>query len=180
MNTTDAAIRYSKALFNVAVSNEDLEKRLHDLTQIVETFKKFPRISIFFSSPQITVEEKKKALNAAVGKVDKELRSFLFLLLDKKRFKYLPEILEFYRSMVTAKLGALEVRFITATPIDAETGNNLKSKLEQKYRKKIIIKEEIDPTIIGGGVLLIGNEQIDFSIRGKLAKLKKDLLSIRV
>lgn len=180
MNTSDTALRYSKALFQSGSSKEELERRLSDLTQIIETFKQFPKVSKFFASPQISIESKKQALNSALSGIDPQLKYFLFLLLDKNRFKLLPDILHFYRSMVIERIDALEVHLITASPIDAEIRNSLKEKLEKMYRKTILIKEEMDPTLIGGGILMIGNQQIDFSIKGKLAKLKRDLLSITV
>lgn len=181
MKTDDIALRYSKALFNVSTTDAELQTRLQEILQIDALLKQSPTLMLFFKSPQIPMEQKKAVMDKAFdGNIDKHLKSFLFLLLDKRRFSYFPQIVKSYSRLVMEKLGILEARIITAVPIQADDKKRLSTKLEQKYGKKIDLIEEVDPKIIGGGILLIGNEQIDFSISGKLAKLKKELLSVTV
>ena len=177
----EVALRYSKALFNLDTSHEVLKKRLSDLNQSVTVLNQTPQIIQFFSSPQISREEKKEVLKKGLGKnFDSHLLSFFSFLFEKDRFAYLPEIVKAYEQMAMKELETLQGHLMTAIPIDPALMEKLKQKLEKVYRKKVVISEEIDPQLIGGGILSMDNQQIDFSIKGKLEKLKENLLSMNM
>lgn len=181
MNIGEIALRYSKALFRVASSDKQLEEHLEALTLFVQVLNESPHLMEFFSSPQLSREQKEKSFEKVLeGHFTPNFLSFLSLLLDRRRFYCLPEILREYRRMVSEKLGFFDARLITAVPMDDKTKEMLKTKLEKIYGKIIKMKEEIDPQIIGGGVLILDHTLIDFSIRGKIAKLKDDLMSVNV
>lgn len=180
MTIAEVALKYAKALFHLTSSKEQLESRLVDLKQIEHVITQKPQLRTFFSSPQISQEKKEKVLQNSLGShIDSQLLSFCTLLLEKRRFKYFSEIVKKYEKMVMAKLDLLEGRLITAMPIDAELKAKVQQVLEKRYQKKVILKDEVNPHLLGGGILLIDNQQLDFSIRGKLNRLKDDLLSIR-
>lgn len=173
----DIAARYSKALFKIAGSKEQLEKTLNDLEKIIQLFKDHPKLNYFIQSPQISEEEKKNAINSILGgKIEKTVLYFLFLLLDKGRFKYLAEITKSYHQMVKEFVGALKGRLITAIPIERETKDKLISRLEKIYGKKVDLKEEIDPKIIGGMIVEVDNQVMDYSIKNRLTMLREELL----
>lgn len=172
------AFRYSRALFQLADSDKELESLLNELKAIVDALNHSPQLMQFFSFPKISQKEKEELLKRSLGHLcSPKALQYLIFLLDKRRFKFLPEIVIEYERLVKTKLGILEVRLITATPLDAATKEKLKQKLERVSQKTIHIKEEVDPQLLGGGMLFIGNQMIDFSIRGKLNKMKSELLS---
>lgn len=173
----DTALRYAKALFNLSGS----EEKLAALEQALILLKQDSKIMQFFSSPQIKQEQKEQTLEKMLGKdFDRQILTYLNFLFKKQRFNYLPDIVKAYQQLMHEKLEILEARLITATPVDVDTKANLKEKLEKIYRKKLKIKEEIHSSLVGGGILIIDNHLIDFSIQEKLVRLKKDLLSIKV
>jgi F-type H+-transporting ATPase subunit delta len=175
--TQKAAGRYSKALFNLASSKQELEQQLSDLEQVVGLLDP---LMPFFYSPQISQKEKEAVLDKNLkGRFDDKLLSFLLFLLKKRRLKDLSDIVQDYRRLVREELGVLEVRVVTAVPLDRDIKEKLQVKLEKVYPKKIEIQEEVDPELIGGGMVIMGNQLIDFSIRDKLARLKESLLSTK-
>lgn len=132
----------------------------------------------FFSSPQISLRQKKDVLKKVFeSQIDQKFLSFLSLLLQKNLFKYIPEIFTQFRQLVHEKLGLMDVHLVTATPIDASVQEQLIHKLEHIYKKKMFLTQKIDPKLIGGGILTVADKMIDFSIRDKLNHLKQTLLN---
>lgn len=178
MITHTIALRYSKALFELDKSPDVLRGRLEALDSIIKVFKSHPKLKDYFSSPHIPEEQKEKIFTETLKSLnDPQLVQYLVALLRKQRFKYLPEIVDAYGHLVDQALGTLEAKLISAVPVAPETRNQLEKKLEKTYGRKVTLTDEIDPSLIGGGILMIANQMIDFSIKGKLAKLKEDLLS---
>src|SRR3989337_1490850 len=173
------AARYSRALFRLAATREELEKRENDLGIVVEALEKLPKLRYFLSAPQITREEKNQALEKSLrGKVDQKFLYFLKFLLEKRRINHLPEIAQEYHRLVTQHLGILEANLITAVPVEESYKQRLQKKLESSFQKKINLKEKIDPHILGGVMLVLANQVIDWSVRNKIARLKEKLLAI--
>jgi F-type H+-transporting ATPase subunit delta len=174
--SADIASRYAKALYHLVSSKEEREGQLNELKQIKNILDQAPQLMQFFIAPQITLEQKEKVLESCFkNRIDNRLLSFLDLLLDRRRFQYFPEIVDKYNIIVKAELGILEGKLVTATPADEELVAALKEKLEKIYNKELILAKEIDPELLGGGILYVGDQLIDFSVRGKLDRLKKDL-----
>lgn len=155
-----------------------MEKRLLDLENIHHILFQKPLIRRFFSSPQIRLEQKEYLLKKNFeNDGDPQIFSLLRLLLFKGHFNHLPDIVKEYRRRVYAALGILEVHLMAATSISETMKEKLKQKLEKSYQSKIELKEELKPQLIGGGIVVIENQLIDFSIRGKLDRLNKKLLA---
>jgi F-type H+-transporting ATPase subunit delta len=175
------ASHYSKGLFSIAKSKEELESRLAALKWLSELIGERPELKHFFSHPFVKKEEKKNVLKSLLknGK-DAVLLHFLFLLIDKNRFKNLPEILNKYRQLVNESLGLINVTSITAVTIDEELKHRIKSAIEKAYHKNIRFEEKVDPQILGGIVLLMDHQMLDDSLKGHLNKLKENLLAANV
>lgn len=181
MNTFQVDNRYATALFDLAGSKEERKRQLHDFDLLLEMLKKDPKIMYFFSSSQFTVDEKKSVIQKSLGKAfNPIIIQFLFFLLEKNRFDNLENIIKEYRKKVNEEWQVSEARLITSKPVGKAIVSKLKTKLENKYQKHISISEQIDPKLLGGGILLIDNKMLDFSIRDKLNKMKNDLLSVNV
>ncbi len=131
----------------------------------------------FMMSPQFDDALKVDLLKRSLGEnYDPLIETFILYLFKKKRLEFLPEIIKEYRRLVSEKLGILDVRLISATAVDAGTNEKLAQKLDELFQRKTIINNEIKPSLIGGGILMIGNKMLDASVKGKLSRLKKHLL----
>ncbi len=173
MKLQKGATRYSKALFEMEGPKEE---RLGVLQGLLDAWKKNPEILTVLISPKISLKDKADLLDKATddGK-DKILHSFFNLLLVSNRCKSIPAIIIDYRKQVMQSLGVVEATIRTAVPLDPSEKEKLQKKLEATYKKKIMMKELIDPRVIGGAILSVGNNVIDFSVRGRLETLRKEL-----
>jgi len=178
LKTHEIALRYSKAIFNLSANKQQLNSWLYDLEAVVDLLKRHPKIKQYFDAPQIGLETKLEVLKKGIGAaLDSQLLNYLQILLQRKWFIYLPEIVAEYRRKVFKELGILEGQLITAEILKPPIRDNLHAALEKLYQGKLDFKDEVDPKIIGGCIVIIGNRRIDFSIRGKLEQLKLALES---
>src|SRR4030067_153728 len=126
----EVASRYARALFKLAATPQELEKRHQDLDGVIGLLRQIPRLGLFLSAPQITRSEKEKLLEKSLGeRVGPQLLHFVLFLLEKGRLKFLPEIAESYHRLVKENLGILEARLITAVPAEPGLKDRLKTKL---------------------------------------------------
>jgi F-type H+-transporting ATPase subunit delta len=178
----DKAIpHYTKTLVQMAASNGKLEAWLEALERLIHVLNQIPTVEKMLYHPFIRSEEKKKNLKALLkDQIDDQLLAFLFFLIEKKKTKSLRKIIESYRVVVNQRLGILDA-FITSTfPLNEEEIDKIKLKLENAFQKKVIIKNQIDPQIIGGLIITIANEILDDSIKTRLLKLEEKLLEVNV
>lgn len=181
MITKEIALKYSRALFRIKHSQNEIEKMLVDLEFILAALNVRPGIMDFFSSPKISKKEKQQVLEKSFAEqIDPQILKFILFLVEKKRIVFFPAIVADFKQQLIERSGILQVLLITATQVDQDTRELLKKKLESAYEKKIEINEELDPKLIAGGILIFSNKLIDFSVKGKLDRLKKDLLSLNV
>lgn len=180
MITNKIAVLYAKALFNLTdtADNAAAYSLLKAMEQLVDIVTGEPAISRFFFSPEVSHKQKELLIEENFsGYCDPLLIRFLIVLLERRRFTYLSHIAKEYRGMVDKKFGVEQGRLITPEPVESATKEKLEKKWEKLYGTKLELREEIDPSLIGGGILLVADHQIDFSIKGQLSKLKKNLLA---
>lgn len=170
-----AASRYAKALFSL--STKDYRKSLKDFLSLLQ---KNPTIDRFFTSPHIPLKSKSAVLDKALEKglqLDSTVVTLLKLLLKNGRFEALPEIVQEYSRLIREKLGIAEAFLKSAMPLNAEQMRAFKEKLEKFTGKEMELEISLDPKLLGGGVLTLNNHLLDFSVKGKLARLKEGLLN---
>ncbi|MFR3522914.1 MAG: F0F1 ATP synthase subunit delta, partial [Clostridia bacterium] len=128
--------------------------------------------------PQIGTKQKKKTfINIFKGKIDEELLSFLLILIEKDRILFLKEKLKEMEKIHLERLNVLQGIVKTTIPLEEYEYNALVEKLEKKYNKDIILKKIIDPEILGGIYVRIGNDVIDGTVRTRLDDLRKLMLT---
>lgn len=172
------APRYAKVLFDIDCRKGSLQERIKDFEFMVKTFKDHPKLINFLKAPQISLKEKKKLIHDTFnGIFDQTFMNFIFYLIQKSRLINLGHIASAYRFMVNEYLGLWEAEIVTAMPLDVDSETKLKQKLEKDFQKKIILDKHVDPRIIGGAVLIIANEMLDWSVTGRLRKLKENLIT---
>lgn len=172
---------YAKALFDLDCMDNTLNKRVYDFEALAEILEAKPKFVKFLKAPFITLKEKKQLLSHAFNdKFDKRLMNFLSFLLEKGRFANLKGIAYQYKVMVNKYLQIWEADLVTAVPIGSSTENRLKEKLERKFQKQVILNKKVDPKMIGGAFLVMPNEMLDFSVRGRLKKLKEKLIATEI
>lgn len=172
-----SAVNYAKALFAVPASPEEIQKREADLEHLVAIMRKEPYVLQLLCYPELPAEERLTAVEKLLNlDFDPVLERFLGLLLKKRKVNHLIAVASEYQKLIANDLGTLDVNLQSAEPLSTNTRQEVVSKLEKKFKKKINLIESLNPNLISGFVLLIGNKLLDLSIRGKLTKLKKLIL----
>lgn len=169
--------RYALALYQVAEEKGKVDEYLEDLRQIVEIIENSEDFQQIIKHPQINTNKKKQTfISLFKGKVDEELLVFLLILIEKDRILYLKEKLNQMEKIHLERKNTLEAIVKTVLPLEDSQRENLKSKLSAKYDKTIILREELDSSIIGGVYVRVGNYVIDGTIKSKFDEMKKAVL----
>ncbi|GAB6169225.1 F0F1 ATP synthase subunit delta [Clostridium carnis] len=170
--------RYALALYEVAEEKGKVQQYLQDLREIcnlIDTNKEFYEV---IKHPQISTKKKKKTfINIFKGHIDEELLSFLLILIEKDRILYLREKLNEMEKIDLERKNTLNGIVKTTIPLTEEEFNSLKSKLENKYKKHVILEQIIDESILGGIYVRVSNDVIDGTVKSKLDELKDLMLS---
>lgn len=112
-----------------------------------------------------------------VGSVSAEQQNFVRLLVDNERLQVLPEIRDLYVELKNGQEGVQEADIASAFPLDDATLKNLVADLESRFKCRIQAKVSLDPELIGGVRIAVGDQVIDASVRGKLASMATALQS---
>lgn len=175
------AKRYATALFNAALEAKVVDEVNNDAAAFRNLLSDNPSLRGFLLSPQVLTKDKKSILEKALkGRATDLFVRFLILLIDKKRFPSVEGIVDGYRYLCERHQGILEVKAITAIPLDEGLKQKTMRKLEQETGKKIRLAADVDPEIIGGMILVMEDKIIDGSVRYKIEKLMRELDEIRV
>jgi len=175
------AKRYATALFDQALKTDVAGEIYEETIAFRQLLADNPSLKNFMLSPQIPLTDKKDLITTSLkGRATELFIRFLLLLIDKKRFPFVEEIMEGYGYLYERHQGILEVRAITAIPLDDALKQKTIQKMEQETGKKIRLAEEVDPEIIGGMILVMEDKIIDGSIRFRMEKLVRELDDIRV
>lgn len=173
--------RYAKVLFDLDCIKGNLKRRLGDFESMIKVLNENPKLTSLLKAPHVILKDKKTVLQHVLkGKLDQTFINFLFYLIQKGRFVNLSHIANEYRLMVNKYFGIWEADIVTAVPMDVDSETKLKQKLEKDFHKKINLNKKVDPKIIGGAILVIANEMLDWSVVGRLKKLKENLYATQV
>lgn len=172
-NIFEFADRYAQALFHLPGSENDLVQREALLSALVELWKKNPQLQRLLSHPHVSFETKKNCLLKCIP--DAYLLHLCLLLVKRGKIGYLPLIAQKFHLLVLEQRGIMEATVVSRTPLDAPVKTDLQSRLEKRYQKKCTLEEKIDPNLLGGAILVIRNTLLDYSLKGRLNKMKNKL-----
>lgn len=177
MTSGVVAKRYARALFDVAAERNRLdavEEQLEEIVQLFRTNREFHR---FLTHPLIPAEEKKAFIDRLAGNVwVEELRNLLHLLIDRGRMNALPAIAEVYRRLASEARGVVDAEVTTAVPLGQEVQETIADRLGRAIGKRVRVTNVVDPAILGGLVVRIGNRVIDGSVRSQLNRFQQTLV----
>jgi len=170
------ARRYAVAIASVARDQNAVERVGDDLAAAARAIGENPMVAEFFVAPVIDRPEKERVLNATFeGRVHTIALHSLLLLVQKRRERLLPAIVAEYRTLERAARGMETLTLQSARPLDRAEYAKLIARLETVYGKKFEVTEIVDPALIGGLRLTMGDRRIDASISGRLGALAREL-----
>ena len=169
-----AAIRYAKAILDIAQTSGKAEAVNNDMKSIVKAVAESTELKDFLSSPVIKMEVKKSALSEIFSNVQAETQSLFNLLFENKRYEILESIAVQYTKLYDVSNGVEVAKVTTAFPITAELETKVLAKIAEFSKNKITIENIVDPSIIGGFILRVGDQQYNASVASKLSELKRE------
>ncbi|WP_125718573.1 ATP synthase F1 subunit delta [Flavobacterium ustbae] len=175
MASTRAAIRYAKAILDLANSKGVAEAVNNDMKSIASAIETNEELSTFIQNPTTTVEVKEGALLEVFANVNGVTKGLFRLLFENKRFEILGAIALEYNKLFDENNGVEVAKVTTAIPMDAALEAKVLAKVATLSDKKITIENIVDPSIIGGFILRIGDNQYNASVANRLQVLKREL-----
>lgn len=172
MHEADIAKRYAEAIYKVAKEKNKVKEIYDILNSLMELYMNDSDFRNFMLHPLIEKNEKKNFIGKVFNDIDEESLEIIDYLVDKNRMELVKYIVSEYLKIYYLENNQVEVTGIFSKELSEEQINRLKEKLEKKVGKKIILKIEVDKDIIGGGVIKMGDQIIDGSIKRQIENIK--------
>ena len=170
---------YAKTLFEAATEKGVASEVLKDMQLIEEVLRNTQGVVAFLKNPIVSREKKIEILNSTFeGKLQDLTFKFFALLQKKDRLEIVGEIAEHYRGLEEKSRGILRAKVSSAVSLEKQQLEDIQSKLQQAYPgRNFLIEQEVDPDLLGGFRIFIGDTIIDHSIKNKLSLLRRKLVA---
>jgi len=135
-----------------------------------------PRVAPLTKSPAWTASDLASLINDVAGsKLDGGMQNFVRVLAENRRLLLLPEISDHYEALRAAVENTVDVEVISAIELDAAQRDKLSSALATRLKRRVQMRNSVDPSLLGGAVLRAGDLVIDGSLKGRLERLATEL-----
>lgn len=171
--------RYADAFLGYARGSVGEERAVGELRQLKEILRRNPDLAEFLKYRGISAGVKSDLLEKALSDFSRETRHFLNLLLKKRRMEYLAPIADYVRR-ISVYGGAQPAVVSFSCPMDLEDLAEIRERLERKFGRKFKLYLDLDPSLLSGVRIRIGNTVIDGSLRRRLDNLKSDMKAVRI
>jgi len=170
-----AAIRYAKAILQKANENNTEAVIFGDMQSVYKTIEDSRELQLVLQNPIIKAKDKKEALLKIFSEQSETTHSLINILLDNKRIPLLSNVAKSYVDLYNEEQGLKVATVITAVPLSSELEAKVMAKVKELTEsEKVILKNEVDPTIIGGFILRVGDLQYNASISNQFGSLKRE------
>jgi F-type H+-transporting ATPase subunit delta len=166
---------YARALFEVAVEHDSLDEIREQLDQFADALDKNRQLASFFFSPYFSAQEKKDGLERAVTGANPAFANFLQALIERHRMPAIFRIRAEFIDLWDEAKRLLPVLITTAVELDSATVESLSKRIGDQVDRNIEMSTAVDPEILGGVMLRVGNVILDASIKNRLEQLRKQV-----
>jgi F-type H+-transporting ATPase subunit delta len=175
MNDSIISVRYSRAIFQSALERNILDNVNQDMIFISEICKT-PEAKELLRNPSIAPSKKTAVFHTLLeGNVEETTMSLLDLVVRNGRESYIPSIARAFIHETMKYHGFTESFLTTAVKIDEKVKSDITALISEMFKTRTDLKENIDPDLVGGFILRVGDQYIDASVRNKLRKIRKEL-----
>jgi ATP synthase F1 delta subunit len=171
----DAAHAYADALFEVGKEKGKLDALRDQLAQFTDALDGNRELQIFFFSPYFSSAEKIDGVKRAVVGADPEFINFLDLLIEKQRMPEIFRIRRQFEELWKHENRRIDVTVTSAVGLDPAIVGKIGEEIQRQTGQEVDLASRVDPEILGGVVLQVGNMVLDASIRSRLEKLRKSV-----
>ena len=150
-----------------------------ELADLVAALDEVPELDALLTNPETDSRVKADVLERVLGDADELTRNFLRLLVEKGRAGEVREVVAEFETLVTEQDNVLDVELTTASDLSDEEFGRIVGRIEQASGRKVLATRSVDPDLIGGLVLQAGSMRLDASVRGRLDRLRTELVTAR-
>jgi F-type H+-transporting ATPase subunit delta len=168
---------YATALFEAARDRGRLEPVREELAQIVQAEAEVPELRELLRNPQLDPRARASALEDVLSGGEELLRNFLLVLADKGRTGSLEEIAREFERLIAEHEGVIHAELTTAVELSDQEAQALLRQIQEASGRKVEATRTVDSGLIGGIVLQVGSHRLDASVRGRLERLRRDLVT---
>lgn len=172
-----ASVQYANALADIALEQGAAEPSAKQLGNFGEAYAQSAELQTFLASPAVSVEAKHGVLEKILKRLgaSKIIRNFLFVIADHRRTHLIPEIIATFQQVIRQRQGVAEAAVSSAVEMSAAQKKELAATLARLTGKKIEPRYSIDPALLGGAVVRIGDTIYDGSLRSRLNEMRAKL-----
>jgi F-type H+-transporting ATPase subunit delta len=166
---------YARALFEVAKEHDILDEIHDELDAFTKALDENRELAVFFFSPYFSSEEKKNGLERAVTGANPIFMNFLETLLERHRMPVIFRIRARFEQLWDEENKLLPVEITSSVELDKEIVAQIGDRIGEQTGQKVELSSKVDPDILGGLVVRVGNFVLDASIRNRLNQLRKQV-----
>ena len=164
---------YSRSLFEVAQEHDALDRVHEELGAFADAMNESGDLRVFFFSPYFTSQEKKEGIASLIDDADESFVRFLELLAERHRMPAIFRIRRRFDELWREENKLLPVTVTSAVDLDRELVEGLGKRIEEQTGRHIELSSRVNPDVLGGIVLQVGNMVLDASVRNRLDQLRK-------
>ncbi|MDQ3933859.1 MAG: ATP synthase F1 subunit delta [Actinomycetota bacterium] len=166
---------YARSLFEVAKDHDVLDEVHDQLVEFAEVLGENRELQVFFFSPYFSSEEKKDGIGKVVEDADERFVRFLELLAERHRMPALFRIRREFDALYAEERKLLPVTITSAVELDQGTVKRIGDEIQDRTGRRIELTTSVDPDVIGGLAMQVGNLIMDATIRARLERLRKEV-----
>jgi F-type H+-transporting ATPase subunit delta len=166
---------YSRALFDVAMEKDVLDDVHDQLGQFADELSENRDMQVFFFSPYFSSQEKKEGIGKMIEGAEENFVRFLELLAERHRMPAVFRIRRSFDALYAEERKLLPVTVTSAVELDEDTVKEIGRKIEEQTGRKVELSAKVDPDVLGGLVMRVGNVVMDATIRARLERLRKQV-----
>ena len=171
----EIATVYARSLFEVAKEQGKLDTIHEELDEFADALSTSRELQVFLFSPYFSTKEKSDGLAKAVTGADETFLNFLGLLIEKHRTPAIFRVRAEFDAMLEEENKLLPVQITSAVALDESTVKQLGDRISEQTGRKVELSAHVEPDILGGIIVRVGNSILDASIRNRLENLRKQV-----
>ncbi len=171
----EIAAVYARSLFEVARDQDTLDAVRGQLGEFADALSETRDLQVFFFSPYFSTKEKQDGLERVVSDADPVIVNFLKLLIEKHRMPALFRIRANFDALWEEENKLLPVHITSAVELDEKVVKQLGDRISDQTDRKVDVSADVDPDILGGIVVRVGNSVLDASVRNRLEQLRRQV-----
>ena len=168
---------YARSLFEAAKEGGKLVEAREQLGDFVEAQRQVPELAEILRNPQLDQRAKLAAVDAVAGDADSLVRNLLRLLVEKGRGGEIEEVGEEFDRLAAREEGQLTVELTTAFELSEDEARTIVEQIQKASGRTVEATRSVDPDLIGGIVLQAGSLRVDASVRSRLERLQRELVT---